>query len=524
MRRNYQGGEGLPPLVTPQQARDELAKYGTDFWCYRGDLTSEEEKQARAIASQVPGMSVHILKGRRYPFGALAAHVLGYVNDRDRNTSPTSPDDAYGVYGVEKTQDGLLRPIASRAGEAPRRGSDVYLTLDARHQTIIEETLRIARPTIGRASAVLLEANTGDVLAMASVPSFDPNDFVPSISQAKFEEYNSNKTHPLLNRAVRSYVPGATFLVATSLAAICSGHEDDVFRCSGGVSYGSRYFQCWIGQKGGSHGAMHLQRAIAESCGVFFYQLGNAVGNDGLEKTAALCGLGRHTGIELDEEGGGIFPGRTWWMRNRSRDPFTSGTVANISIGQGAAEATPLQLASLTATVANGGTVWKPRLVNRIAPAGDAPNAEVKPRVRTADLREHGLTESGLAILRGGLENVVQSPEGTAKAAQSTVIRIAGKTGTAQNWRMENNETVKDNHTWFICYAPAEKPRWALAVLVQGGKGGGVSTAPIARQILEQVSAIEAGTLKVEPKPMGPVKGGFDAVEQVVLPPWKMPE
>ncbi len=520
LKRSYEGDEGLPAVVTPEQARSVLSRYGSELWCYSSKLTPEQEKRARAIAGRVPGMSVHIKKSRRYPFGALASHVLGYVNQSDLESRPVKPND-YGVYGVEKTQDNVLQSSVAKGDEGPGRGSDVYLSLDARHQTVVEQTLRDATPAIGRASVVLTEINTGDVLAMASVPSFDPNDFIPSISREKFDEYNANETRPMLNRAVRDFTPGSTFFMATSLAAICSGHEDDRFDCTGGITYGNKYMQCWIGQKGGSHGTLGLREAIVAGCGPYFFQLGNSAGNDALETIGDLCGLGRKTGVGLDEEVSGILPTKSWWMANRPKDPFSAATIANISIGQGAVETTPLQLASLTATVANGGTVWKPRLVDRIAPHGDASKAEVQPRVRTADLREHGLTEGGLAALRGAMEDVVHSPEARAKAAQSAAIRIAGLTGTAQNWRIVDKEAVKDNHTWFVCYAPAEKPKWALAVIVQGGKGGGVSAAPIARRILEQVSEIEAGTLKVEPKAMAPAKGNFDMVEEVVLPPWK---
>jgi cell division protein FtsI/penicillin-binding protein 2/beta-lactamase regulating signal transducer with metallopeptidase domain len=522
LRSCYEGDEGLPAGVTPEQASAVLAKYGNELWCYRKGLTPNEEKRARAIAGQVPGMSVHIKKWRHYPFGALAGHVLGYVTLHWPPSGKGRPEDEVGVFGVEKTQDAKLRATSAGDGKGPSRGSDIYLTLDARHQTVVEQTLRDGQ--LGRAAAVLMEVDTGDVLAMASVPSYDPNDFVPSITREKFDEYNSNETRPLLNRAVRAFTPGSTFMVATSLAAICSLHEEDTFTCAGGLRLRNKYMPCWIGQKGGSHGALNMRQAIGASCGPYFFQLGNAVGNEAMNETMALCGFGHRTRIELAEEVNGILPLRTWWTANCPKEAFTEATIANISIGQGAVEATPLQLADLMATVGNGGTVWKPRLVDRIAPSGDASKAEELPRVRRADLREHGLTQSGLEALHGALEDVVQSPHGTAKAAQSPALRIAGITGTAQNWRMDKGEAVRDNLAWFICYAPAEKPRWALAVLVQGGKGGGISAAPIARHILEQICAIESGTLKVEPQPMAPVKGNFDTVDTVVLPSLKRTE
>ncbi len=521
LRRSYQGNVGLAPEVPPDQAREVLGGYGSDPWCYRRELTKKEEQQAKEIAGQVPGMSVHTGFLRSYPFGALACHVLGYVNDDEDGGRDGKPlHGSHGASGIEKAKDSQLRPSHTAGAPSYEPGSDVVLTLDARHQTVMEETLRLAG--IGRGAAVLLEVNTGDILAMASVPSYDPNDFVPAISAEKFEAYRSDETRPMINRSVRAFTPGSTFLMATSLAAICNHHEGDRFYCNGAITYGNRRFQCWIGQKGGAHGELGLREAIVAGCGPYFYQMGNAVGNDAVDEITRLCNCGMPSGV-LPEEASGIMPFSRWWQANRPLDPFTSATIANISIGQGVVQTTPLQLATLAATIANGGTVWSPRLIDRIVPHDRPSSAEAQPRVRLSDLRQHGLTDTGLAQLRGAMEDVVHSPEARARAAQSPLIRIAGVTGTAQNWRMDHGQAVKDNHTWFVCYAPAERPRWALAVLVQGGKAGGVSAAPIARQILEQVSAVEAGTLDVQPKAMPKTKGRFDPVEQVVLPPWQQP-
>jgi cell division protein FtsI/penicillin-binding protein 2/beta-lactamase regulating signal transducer with metallopeptidase domain len=512
MRGGYGGSQLQPSYASTKEAQAAVGPFGTKpaaVW----SLTPEEAEKARGLVGNIPGLSVSVEKLRHYPFAAMASHVLGYA----RLTDADATEEESGAYGVEHQWDNRLKPTAPPDGTPLQRGTDVYLTLDARYQTIVERTLRESQPRIARGAVVLLEVNTGDVLAMASAPSFDPNDFVPFISQEKFTIYSKDETNPLLNRAVRGFVPGSTFLVATSLAAICSGHENDRFDCKGGTTFNGRYMQCWIGQKGGAHGPFGLREAIAASCGPYFYQLGNAAGNDALWQTGSLCGLGRTSGI-LEEEASGILPLKKWWETNRPRDPYTPATIANISIGQGAVLTTPLQLASLTAIVANGGTVWKPRLVDRIAPHGDATKAEAQPRVRAADLRAEGLTASGLALLREGMEDVVHSETGTARAARSQTIRIAGKTGTAQNWRTENGTAVRDNHTWFICYAPAEKPKWAMAVLVQGGKSGGVSAAPIARHIFEQISAVESGTLTIEPRALPPIEGNFKPVEQVEVP------
>ncbi|MEZ0274346.1 MAG: penicillin-binding transpeptidase domain-containing protein, partial [Roseimicrobium sp.] len=481
---------------------------------YTNDLTEETAKSAVALKGKIPGMDTRIVFLRHYPFKSMASHLLGYVKQPSWSSYSIQPGET-GVSGIEKSMESRLASPSGNAGtiEESSRGADVYLTLDIRHQYIVERALRDSQPAIGRGAVVLLEVSSGDVLAMASAPSYDPNDFFPAISREKFQGYVNNTTNPLLNRAVRGVVPGATFKVATSLAAICDGKEAFQAKCEGGITYNNRFMQCWIDLKGGQHGMLDLRGALKESCGPYFYQLGNAIDIDKFEATVALLGIGQDVGIGLPENHPGLFPTRAWWTEQRPKEKFSAAIVANQSIGQGALQVSPLQMASLMVPVANGGTVWRPRLVDRIALHGNASEQEKLPLKRAADLRDQGLTASGLEMLRAGLRDVVQ--DGPAKAADLPNLSIAGKTGTAQNWRHNaKGESLKDNHTMFVAYAPVENPKWAICVFIQGGKGGGVSAAPIAAQILSQVSAIEAGTQKVEPKPVEPIKGNFDPVDE----------
>ena len=485
---------------------------------YTNDLPEETAKRAAALKGEIPGMDTRTIFLRHYPFKSMASHLLGYVN-QPASASYFNQSGETGVGGIEKSMESMLAPPSGDAGtnEEPNRGTDVYLTLDVRHQYIVERALRDSQPAIGRGAVVLLDVSNGDVLAMASAPSYDPNDFIPTISKERFEEYNDNATIPLLNRAVRSFVPGATFLIATSLAGICDGKEGFQHTCTGGSTFGNRYMQCWIAQKGGTHGQMDLRKGMEESCNPYFYNLGNAINNDKFDAVISLLGIGQDLGIGLPENDSGIFPNRAWWEKHRPREPYTAATVANLSIGQGALQASPLQLASLLVPVANGGQVWRPRLVDRIAPAGDVSSEEKRPRQLAGNLRDQGLTDSGLETLRSAMRATVT--EGTAQMANLPELPIAGRTGTAQNWRIaEGGVSLKDNHTIFIAYAPAEKPKWAICVLVQGSLAGGRTAAPIAAHILSQVAEVEAGKRTVHPQALEPIVGNFDRVDRVKYP------
>jgi len=540
-------------LAVPYNANQLRVHYRTNRgivpWVYRSDLPYDQFAQFAEHRLGLPGITVEEHPVRSYLYDSFACHVLGYVNqpDVDKATeeelsewgSGYVPDD-YGVYGVEKTFDSDLR---GRAGirtwlknekgrlvreltnddpmtdgrpnfQEPRKGYDVHLTIDARIQMIAEKALRESTPPIGRGAVVVLQPSTGEVLAMASVPSFNPNKFIPSISKDDFAEYNTNETHPLLNRAVRAFIPGSTFKVVTSFAGILAGHERDVFNCPGGIQYGNKYMKCWIGQKGGAHGTLDLSGGLKNSCNCYFYQYGNHAGDAKMTQAGDMFGIGQHTGIELDEEAVGILPVKRWWMANKPQEPYSSATIANMSIGQGATEATPLQMAGVAAAVGNGGIAYRPHLLKEVRDGSEVVRVQ-KPDVRT-NFSDYGLTAAKLERVRKGMWKVVMEDGGTARAARIPGVEVAGKTGTAQNWRMDGNAAVKDNHTLFITFAPYVNPKFACCILVQGGKGGGVSAAPIAKRIMEQALALEQG-YTVELASVPEVKGNFKPVDAVTF-------
>ncbi|HYF36376.1 MAG TPA: penicillin-binding protein 2 [Prosthecobacter sp.] len=510
-------------------------------WVYRDNLTFAEFSQFAEHNLGLPGVTVAERGSRVYPYGALACHILGYVRlPDDQRVSEEErkgwdyyvPDD-FGGAGVEKSFDEHLRGkpgvwtmqkdergrLAGEVGyEAPRKGNDVYLTLDARIQVIAEKALRDGN--IGRGSVVVVDANNGEVVAMASVPSYDPNKFIPRVNEADWEQLLSNKTHPLLNRAIRPYVPGSTYKIPIALAGCMAHVQDQRFNCSGGVTYGNNFMKCWIAEKGGAHGTLDLSDAIMRSCNCFFYQYGNAARIDNITKIGKLLALGERTGIELvEDESPGILPNPAWLQAHRPQERWSNGHTANTSIGQGSVEATPLQMASVTAAVASG-KAFKPHLLKRVMD-GSQVVLEPPPVLRT-DLTQH-FPAKDLELVRKGMWKVVNGDGGTAKAARIPGVEVAGKTGTAQNWRRdEKGVKVQDNHTLFISFAPYVNAKYAVCILVQGGKSGGGCAAPVAHRVLEQALALDRGyTVAIEAMPEA--TGSFAKIEAVTYPDLAVP-
>jgi penicillin-binding protein 2 len=504
-------------------------------WVYRSDLSFEEFSKFAEHNFGLPGVSVGVRPIRQYLYDSLACHMLGYVRLPDDQQVPEEErkkwdfyvGDDYGWAGLEKTMDSKLRGIpgvrtmrknskGAMVGEVdyqePKKGNDVWLTLDARIQMITEKALRDAN--IGRGASVVIDPNSGEVLAMASVPNYNPNKFIPTISKKDYQELLDNPVIPLLHRAVRPFAPGSTFKIVTAFAGCLAGIDKYHFNCSGSVTYGNKAMQCWIQRQfGGSHGNLDLSEAIMRSCNCYFYQYGNRAGITAIGRAGHMLGVGERTGIELLDEDPGVLPSKEWMQLNMPNENWRSpGLIANTSIGQGFDLATPLQMCSVVATVANAGKSFKPHLLKKVT-NGDQIVEEDPPAVRT-DLAAEGVTRDQIELIRRGMWKVVNAPEGTAKAARIPGIEVAGKTGTAQFWRISNGEKKPDNHTWFMCFAPYEAPKYAVIVLVQGGKSGGGTSAPIAHRIMEQSLALEQG-LQVPITALPEVVGHLHQIEGV---------
>jgi len=468
----------------------------------------------------LPGVDIAIKPVRSYVYGALAAHLLGYVgapdelNTEDARKFTFYQGDVEGKSNVEKSMDEYLRgkpgvrylrrnakgTIDGVLREVPpQQGANVFLTLDGRIQAIADEALR----AVSRAGAVVVDPNNGNILAMASVPSFDPNTFIPSIKAKDWKALQKDEGDPLVNRAISCLPPGSTFKLITSLAGLrgTKNLAGAKFSCGGGVSYGDHFFSCWVAKKHYTHGTIGLADAIKVSCDSFFYQYGNAAGIQSIDIVGKLLGIGEESGLHLSGEQTGNMPGPEWMQIHHPQERWSQAQTANVSIGQGYTLVSPLQLAMAYATIANGGVCYYPRLVDRVLNQDGSPVLDEHgkvavpqtPRVRT-DLRQE-ISPDKIDLVRKGLWKVVNEDGGTGGRARLKDVVVAGKTGTAQATERGQEENV----AWFACFAPFDHPKYVVAVMVQGASGhGGEVAGPIATRILERALGQDEGKFDMQ--------------------------
>ena len=496
-------------------------------YSYRQDVDFNQMAVLSEKNLGLAGVNVTVKPVRWYVYGAMAAHLLGYVgmpNDLDKlpdiqNFNFYVPDmegkaqielfyneslkGTPGVRVMQRNVKGVIEGEVSR--KEAIQGNNIFLTLDARIQYIAEKAIR----AIGRGAVVVADPKTGDILAMASVPSYDPNIFIPSIAAKDWKSLDEDATNPLLNRAISAYAPGSTYKIITALAGLRAGVGGRTFNCSGGVTYGAKFMKCWIFGKG-AHGTLGLSDALKYSCNAFFFQYGNAAGIDQIDAVGNMLGLGQKSGLSLSGEAPGVLPGREWLAAANPNARWSDGLTANTAIGQGDVLASPLQMAMVASAVANGGTVYYPRLVDRIVAQDGTVVAKDPSRVRSELLKDGGLTAEQFEKVRRGMWKVVNEAGGTAGKARIKGVEVAGKTGTAQFWRSGQ----KDNHTWFVSFAPYADPKYAIVILAQGGKSGGGVAAPIAAKIYDEIFQMESGTLP-EIASLEPAKGNFNFVESI---------
>jgi penicillin-binding protein 2 len=367
-------------------------------------------------------------------------------------------------------------------------GNSVYLTLD-----------RDLQETAGQAmqgkdgSLVALDVNSGAVLAMVSNPAFDPNAFARGITADEWRGLMRDQMHPLNNRAVQgTYPPGSTFKIVLAIAALEEGviQPETPLSCHGSMAFGNRVFRDW---KKEGHGSVDLHKGIVQSCDVYFYQLGQRLGIDRIAKYARMLGLGERSGIALDDEKTGLIPD-TEWKRKRFGQPWFPGETPSVSIGQGYVSVTPIQMANLIATVANGGTLYRPWFVRKVESLDGTLLQEYGPE----KIRSLQLKESTLKYLRNSLSAVVNIGGGTGGRSRSNIVQIGGKTGTAQVAEMRGAYVKSEqlsylirDHAWFVAFAPVENPEIAVAVLVEHGGHGGSAAAPLAKMVIEKYFSIK---------------------------------
>jgi penicillin-binding protein 2 len=477
-----------------------------------GDLSDEQYAGVESHLFALPGVVSDRRPRRHYVGGELLAHVLGYIGEiqsgqlAQRSYADYQQGEVIGQAGIEGVEQEALRgraggvnQIVDVAGRViadidkidPVPGGSVQLTIDIDLQAAAEAAFLPETPDeharVG--SAVALDVHSGDVLAMVSKPSFDPNEFAGGIEAVNWKRLLADKLKPIQNRAISGqYPPGSTYKAIVAAAGLQAGLIDPNRRifCPGYFRLGNRTYKCW---KHEGHGSVDLHRALVESCDVYFYTVGRDLGIDRLFQIATGFSLGHPTGIPLPHESSGLIPSSEWKQRVR-KEPWLAGETISASIGQGFNLVTPLQLAVAYGAIANGGTIVRPRLVLRTSDADgrlvDVPAVESSVRVPVR--REF------LDLVRSGLEGVVEEPHGTGARARVTGVRVAGKTGTAQAVALKRTEGIDEakmpwelrDHAWFVGFAPAEAPEIVVAALVEHGGHGGSAAAPVVQKVLQR--------------------------------------
>jgi len=468
------------------------------------DISRDTLAVLEAHKFDLPGVVVNVVPRRHYIHETSAAHLLGYlgeisVAELQNGLFPEArAGDFIGKSGVEKTFEKYLkgerggRQVEVNAnGQVVRvlqtvpatPGKNIFLTIDQELQCKAETLLEgIA------GAAVAMDPSTGEVLAIASSPTFDQNDFVSGLSNQVWDEIRANPFRPLENKAIQgAYPPASTYKIITAIAGLEEGviDENTTFFCPGHYRLGNRTFRCW---KRGGHGKLNVVEAIEKSCDVFFYQVGQKLGVDRLAWYAKACGLGTPAGIDIAHEASGLVPTADW-KKQRTGVSWQAGETLSVAIGQGYNLTTPLQMLALTAAVGNGGSRLRPLILQSLR----NPDGEILYSCRPEEIGHLPVSPKTLDIVRRGLWKVVNQKTGTAWVARIAGIDVCGKTGTAQVFSRKKNEALfaqerpafLNSHAWFVAYAPAENPRIAVAVIVEHGEHGSSAASPIARELIK---------------------------------------
>ncbi|RLA64118.1 MAG: penicillin-binding protein 2 [Epsilonproteobacteria bacterium] len=467
---------------------------------------------------KIPGISVRQFIGREYPEKEVGAHLLGYISEINRKQIPKlrkkynyvyRPGDHIGQAGIEEVLDVYLRGEnghqiveVDALGRARRhvgadklfkgiinrpfkRGSNLRLTIDKDLQMVAYKSLE---GKVG--SAVVVDVETGEILAMVSRPSFDPSQFGRGISHEYWNSLITNENNPLLDRNIQEhYSPGSTFKTVTALAGLEEGLIDEKteVKCKGHIKFGNRRFHCW---KRGGHGKVNIYKAIKESCDIYFYKLAQILDIDVLAKYANMLGLGMKTGISLPREIPGLMPTKKW-KKEYTGEKWQRGETLSVVIGQSFALTTPIQLAMSYAALANGGKVYRPHYLKEIFNN----DGEVVEKNSPELIRSLKFKPKTLKILKKGLFKAVNEKKGTAYWFRGRGLNMAGKTGTSQVIRIASDKIYNKcekmeykfrHHGIFVSFAPVKNPKIAVSVVVEHGCHGSTAAAPVARNIIDQ--------------------------------------
>jgi penicillin-binding protein 2 len=470
------------------------------------DVSRDAVALVMANRYRLPGIFISVTPTREYVRPEHAVHLLGYIREissqqlEDPSYVGYHFGDLVGKAGVEARNEEALRgkrgarevvvnAAGMRIGESSYKaevsGHNVQLSIDAEVQQAADDALKDKKGAI-----VAMDPRNGELLAMSSSPRFDPNLFTREIPSDVWKDLTQGREHRLTNRALQgAYPPGSVFKVFMAVAGLAEGvmRPDERVNCPGGYQVGRRYFRC---HKKGGHGSVGLREAVAQSCDVYFYVLGQRLGVDRIHEYATRFGLGRLTGIELEHERPGLIPSTAWKRRAFKREQdkkWYPGETPSVVIGQGAVTTTPLQLTRSIAALINGGKVLKPLVRGHVSSAqGDF----IWPGEKVEVQGEVGVDPRILEMIKSTMVSVVEEPRGTggrARLGKTFPYKVGGKTGTAQVVALDllKKGTHLDDHAWFSGYAPADNPMIVVTALVENGGHGGAAAAPLVKQVLE---------------------------------------
>ena len=475
------------------------------------DISRREVAYIEENKMLLPGIRIKIEPIRNYAHKDFASHVLGYLGEVSKSELKISKFSRYelgdmvGKNGLEKIYESQLRgkkgfkevevDVSGRELKvlrkfSPKTGNSLVLTLDNRVQSKLETLMdEVLGENSVEGSAVVMKVQSGEIIAMVSKPSFDPNSFATGISTKQWSGLVLDEKNPLQNRTIDGqYPPASTYKVVTAYAALAEKiikPESTIF-CPGYFRLGKRDYRCW---KKRGHGDMNLHDALVQSCDVYFYKLGHRLGINNLAKYATKLGLGELTGIVLKGEKSGLVPSKQWKKKFKN-EPWYPGETISASIGQGYNLVTPLQSARMISTIASGGLLVRPYLVKRIEDYDGRLIQEFFPEV----IKKIKIEPEVLRNIKEGLRGVVHEAHGTGHRARLKNVIVAGKTGTAQVVAMKDSEEIDPeeetpyshrDHAWFIAFAPYENPEVAVSVIIEHGGHGGATAAPIAGGILK---------------------------------------
>ena len=477
----------------------------------KGDIPREEVAFVEENNMSLPGIRIRAEPLRNYVFNNLASHTLGYLGEISKASLERLKDPAYrqgdfvGKNGLENIYESLLRgkkgykevevDVSGRELKtlrklSPESGNNLILTLDVKIQEELEKLMTETAEQNMNGSVVVMKVQTGEIIAITSKPSFDPNKFAAGISTRNWRDLVTDEWHPLQNRSIHGqYPPGSTYKIVTAIAGLGEGviKPDTSIFCPGHFKLGRGRYRCW---KKSGHGFMNLHDALVQSCDVYFYTIGHRLGIDTIAKYAKRFGLGRSTRLGLSREKKGLVPTTQWKLLNK-KEPWQLGETISASIGQGFNLVTPIQQVIMMAAVANRGILLKPYLVKRI----EGPEGQLRQEFFPEIIGQIGVDPDHLEQVRMALRDVVNGARGTGKKSRLKNIIVSGKTGTSQVVRMKSDEELEKgeaipvkyrDHAWFVAFAPYEKPVLAVAIIVEHGGHGGATAGPIAGKIFKK--------------------------------------